>query len=111
MTTAEVATAISLRKGTIYGDSYFGSGGAWGQVVCSANCRAVGTRDNGFVSGPDAVEVLDPSLPARFYARGGDDIGEGRSWGEAWEFSPAKGWVPAVLADSKEARAEWVKGK
>lgn len=104
----EVVFEVVLSR--IYGQSYFGSGGAYGAVFCSENCREVGTRDNGFVSGPDAVEVIDPSKPARFYARGGDDIGEdGRQWGESGVYIPDQGWVQssAHMLSSKEERRAW----
>jgi hypothetical protein len=76
--------------GHIYGGSYFGSGGGYGRVCCLENCRTVGTADNGFMSGPEAVEVIDWRKPAEFEASGGDAIGErGRSWGESGRWNPA----------------------
>lgn len=78
----------------VYGRSYFGSGGCYGRVKCCPNCQTVGSRDNGFVSGPDGVEVIDCSKPATFTARGGDSVGdEGRSWEErgVWDVA-AQAW-------------------
>ncbi|MEK7500220.1 MAG: hypothetical protein AAB649_06505, partial [Patescibacteria group bacterium] len=72
----------------IYGSSYFGSGGASGAVITDDNCITVGTRDNGFCSGPKAVLVKDPSKPARFRATGSDGIGDGRTWGESATWNP-----------------------
>ena len=77
----------------IYGSSYFGSGAAGGRVRCCANCRPGGTRDNGFVAGPDYVEVIDPDLPAEFRAGGSDFIGgDVRHWGESARWIPGEGW-------------------
>jgi hypothetical protein len=73
----------------IYGRSYFGSGGAYGRVCCDGNCEPVGTKDNGFVSGPAAVRVKDWRKPAHFTASGGDAIGSGREWTESGWWNPA----------------------
>lgn len=73
----------------IYGHSYFGSGSAYGRLDCCDNCEPAGSQDNGFVRGPAAVRVRDRNQPARFVARGGDCIGEGREWSESGEWSPA----------------------
>ena len=92
-------TYILKRK---YGRSYFGSGGAWGEVRTCPNCRVTGTVDNGFVRSPRAVEVIDPSRPAVFVAEGGDDIGDGRRWCEAARWDPSSGsWVTISLAEAK----------
>lgn len=91
MDSIEILHEYALRH--IYGASYFGSGGAYGRVRCDANCRTEGWRDNGFVSGPERVVVIDPTKPARFIASGGDCIGrEGREWSEAAEWRPGVGW-------------------
>ena len=101
-------TIIKLTRN--YGASYFGSGGGYGSV-CLSNCRTTGKMDNGFCCGPAAVEVINPDLPARFYARGGDCIGDGRDWAEAGEYVPGTGWVAIPgykLADNKAARQAWL---
>ena len=61
---------IACKLRHLYGSSYLGSGGCSGRVN-GTNIRTVGTRDNGFVSGPDAVEPVDPTQPAEFNAAGG----------------------------------------
>jgi hypothetical protein len=71
----------------MYGRSYFGSGCAFGRVRL-LGARLEGEKDNGFIRGPAAVVVLDPSKPAAFLAKGSDAIGEGRSWSEAGVWSP-----------------------
>ena len=92
----------------VYGNSYFGSGGCRGRVLCSSNCRTFGTQDNGFVAGPDGIEVIDPTKPARAYGRGGDCIGRGgREWSEAWEWVPGEGWKRATLPATSEERIAW----
>ena len=73
---------------TIYGASYFGSGGSGGWVWVCDNCRTDGWRDNGFCSGPDAVQVCDPTAPASYEAKGWDCIGDGRRWLEWGVWSP-----------------------
>lgn len=97
----------------VYGDSYFGSGCAWGNVDFSANCRlSAEVVDTGFLRGPKAIEVVDPTKPARFAARGGDYIGDDeRRWGEAAEWDPSAGrWapVPQVWREKRPARQAWV---
>jgi hypothetical protein len=76
----------------IYGKSYFGSGAAYGGVEIANNCRPVGRQDNGFVAGPEGVEVIDPSKPAHVVAVGGDAVGGGREWREEAWFLPGLGW-------------------
>jgi hypothetical protein len=96
---------------SIYGGSYFGSGGGYGVVRTSGNCRAVGLVDNGFMAGPAAVEVSDPAVKARYYAVGGDCIGDVREWGEAGEWDPAaRRWsdVPGVHRRTKTERLAWL---
>jgi hypothetical protein len=92
---AELA-ACRLLLQEIYGPSYFGSGGGWGHVRCRYNCRIGGNADNGFMGGPQWVEVIDPTQPALFVAMGGDTIGrDGRHWAEAGQWLPHKGrWDP-----------------
>jgi hypothetical protein len=78
----------------MYGRSYFGSGSAYGRVKCDSNCRTGGVRDNGFVRSCEFVEVINPLLPAKFFARGGDSIGEdGREWSEEATYVVGQGWV------------------
>jgi hypothetical protein len=89
-----------------YGSSYFGSGGGYGHVKTSENARAVGSSDNGFMTGCDAVRVVDENLPARAYGSGGDCIGEGREWGEAWEWVPGHGWMKTKLP--MDDRRSWL---
>ena len=77
----------------IYGHSYFGSGGAYGHVACCGNCRAGGVQDNGFIRSSEYIEVVNPLLPAKFSARGGDSIGEdGREWSEEATYVVGQGW-------------------
>ena len=79
----------------IYGRSYFGSGGGYGSVKTLENCRVGGELDNGFVYGPEYVEPIDPSLPAKVSASGGDCIGQGRKWSETAVWSPEdREWFP-----------------
>lgn len=96
----------------IYGSSYFGSGGASGRLYCSKNCRPAGSKDNGFVSGPEAVDVIDPAQAARACAYGSDSIGGGRSWHEAYEWIPElQAWRPALFdayRASKEEIRDWL---
>ncbi len=80
---------VQLRK--MYGSSYFGSGGAYGKVVL-VNAKVTSQKDNGFIRGPDEIEVVDPELPASVVAKGGDCIGEGRTWGETYDWTPGVGW-------------------
>ncbi len=81
---------IQLRD--IYGGSYFGSGGGYGSVrAYDLDDWRKGIRtelpletkagDNGFVSGPNAVDIKPGMI---VIARGGDSIGEGRSWTETY---------------------------
>lgn len=98
----------------VYGPSYFGSGMCYGHVYTCPNCKTEGRRDNGFVAGPDRVEVVDPEKPARFYARGGDAMNEGRFWYEAGEWIPGLGWqevrLPIFGEDKpKEPRQAWLR--
>lgn len=104
-------TITTIKLSHIYGGSYFGSGGAYGAVNCCRNCRPVGRQDNGFVAGATKVEVIDPTRPARFYARGGDMIGDGRDWSESAEWDPKKGWTPSSghRLPSKEERQLWLR--
>jgi len=82
-----------------YGSSYFGSGGCYGSVHFSPNARSAGSHDNGFCAGTDAVAPKNLALPARVFATGGDNIGDGREWGEAWEYSQPTGWVRVYLTE------------
>lgn len=71
-----------------YGRSYFGSGFAYGSVRLR-NAEVSATADNGFVSGPSAVRVLDRAQVAIVTASGGDAIGEGRRWSEVHVWDPS----------------------
>lgn len=79
----------------IYGNSHFGSGGAYGSVKCE-NCEEYGCKDNGFVCGPEGVRVIDANKSAYVSAKGGDMIGDGREWKEKYEYTPGVGWVEIV---------------
>lgn len=96
-----------------YGGSHFGSGGGWGGVRHCGNATIVGHGSNGFISGPNSVTVTNPTKPARVSARGGDSIGEGRSWGEDHEWIPEYGWIrvpvdaPDPAPADREGRIAW----
>lgn len=80
-----------------YGHSYKGIGNAWGSVEAVVNATTESTQDNGFVSGPRYVTVVDATQPAYFFARGGDAIGEGREWSERGTWYPSwRRWVVSV---------------
>jgi len=90
MSTNVQEVVLTRELGHIYGRSYFGSGACWGQVFCCINCVTEGVRDNGFVSGPDLVRVIDPSKSAHFVARGGDNVNGGRTWREEATWLPSQ---------------------
>lgn len=111
----EVKIETKFKLNHIYGYSYFGSGGCYGKVTCGENCQEYGTQDNGFVVGPTGVEVIDRTKPARFFALGGDDIGNGRTWGESAEYVPGQGWWALTRHETKfksaQERDAWLAGE
>jgi hypothetical protein len=82
-----------VRLGHIYGWSYFGSGGAYGRTA-AINAVVCEHGDNGFVAGPVAYRVVDRTQVAEVWAAGGDCIGEGREWREAYRWDPtSQAWL------------------
>jgi len=89
-----MSEAHRQKLATIYGPSYFGSGGSGGWVWTCPNCYTASWRDNGFCAGPDAVVVADPTAPATYEAKGWDSIGDGRRWLEWGVWNPGtKTWT------------------
>lgn len=84
---AELDKAGIVRLKHIYGPSYFGSGGGYGRAA-GLNAVVLEHGDNGFMAGPSTFQVVDRSLPAEVWAQGGDSIGEGRRWREAYRWDP-----------------------
>lgn len=80
-----------------------------GSMRCCVNCSIVGEKVVDMVAGPDSIQVIDPTRPARFYALGDPSRGV---IGEAAEFTPDYGWKEsdAVLElESRDARKAWLR--
>lgn len=88
--------------GSIYGRSYFGSGGGYGSVnaynltdwrnhIKTPVEIGIENGDNGFVYGPNRVNIPPDTL---IVARGGDAIGrDGRTWKETYYCEPVEASV------------------
>ena len=93
---AQVVPAGWRQLKGIYGASHFGSGGGYGSVeayVLKDWLKGVKTparleansANDGFTSGPNAVNIQEGTI---VLARGGDGIGQGRSWHEIYVCGP-----------------------
>lgn len=85
------AGKVNFRHGP-YGPSYFGSGGGYGSVkayelsswrnsVVKKKNISTESGDNGFMAGPVAAYIEPNTI---IIAKGGDSIGDGRSWEEIY---------------------------